>query len=32
MTTFGVTLARDLTAGTIAGCLLAAVFVPEEGD
>jgi sulfate permease, SulP family len=36
--TFGVTLGRDLTAGIIAGCLLAAVFalagrrVPEEGD
>jgi SulP family sulfate permease len=38
MTTFAVTVARDLTAGIIAGCLLAAVFalagrrVPEEGD
>jgi len=38
LATFGVTLARDLTAGIIAGCALAAVFalvrrgVPEEGD
>jgi SulP family sulfate permease len=36
--TFGVTLLRDLTAGIIAGCALAAVLallhrgVPEEGD
>jgi len=35
--TFGLTLVRDLTAGIIAGCVLAAVFalvkrgVPEEG-
>ena len=38
LATFGVTLIRDLTAGIIAGCALAAVFalmrraVPEEGD
>jgi SulP family sulfate permease len=36
--TFGLTLARDLTTGIIAGCLLAALLaalrrgVPEEGD
>jgi SulP family sulfate permease len=36
--TFGVTLLRDLTAGIIAGCALAALLallhngVPEEGD
>ena len=35
--TFGLTLARDLTTGIIAGCVLAAIFavlrraVPEEG-
>ena len=38
ITTFGVTLVRDLTAGIIAGCALAALLaflhrgVPEEGD
>ncbi|HEX3406009.1 MAG TPA: SulP family inorganic anion transporter [Caulobacteraceae bacterium] len=38
VTTFGATLVRDLTAGIIAGCALAAVLaflhraVPEEGD
>ena len=38
LATFGVTLARDLTFGIIAGCVVAAVFalmrkaVPEEGD
>jgi SulP family sulfate permease len=38
VTTFGVTLLRDLTAGIIAGCALAALLallhrgVPEEGD
>ncbi len=38
LTTFGLTLARDLTTGIIAGCLLAAFLalinrpVPEEGD
>jgi SulP family sulfate permease len=37
LTTFGLTLAKDLTSGIIAGCLLAAVFaamkraIPEEG-
>ncbi len=37
MATFGLTLVKDLTAGIIAGCVLAAVFalakrgVPEEG-
>lgn len=36
--TFGLTLARDLTTGIVAGCLIAAVLailkqrVPEEGD
>jgi SulP family sulfate permease len=36
--TLGVTLARDLTAGIVAGCLLAALFamlhrpIPEEGE
>jgi SulP family sulfate permease len=36
--TFGLTLAKDLTFGIVAGCLLAAVFavlrrrIPEEGD
>jgi SulP family sulfate permease len=38
LVTFGVTLARDLTAGIVAGCLLAALFallrqpIAEEGD
>jgi sulfate permease, SulP family len=38
LATFGLTLARDLTTGIIAGCVLAALFtmlkrpVPEEGD
>ena len=38
LATFGLTLVRDLTAGIVAGCVLAAVFaitrnaVPEEGD
>ena len=38
LATFGLTLARDLTAGIIAGCLVAVAFalmrraVPEEGD
>lgn len=38
LATFGLTLARDLTTGIVAGCLLAALFsvfrqtVPEEGD
>jgi SulP family sulfate permease len=38
LTTFGVTVLRDLTSGIIAGCVLAALFaafrkaVPEEGD
>ena len=38
LTTFGLTLVRDLTTGIIAGCVLAAVFfllrrpVAEEGD
>ncbi len=38
LVTFGVTLARDLTTGIVAGCLLAALFallhrpVAEEGD
>jgi SulP family sulfate permease len=36
--TFGATLAHDLTAGIVAGCLLAGIFalirrpIPEEGD
>jgi SulP family sulfate permease len=36
--TFGATLANDLTAGIVAGCLLAGIFalirrpIPEEGD
>jgi SulP family sulfate permease len=38
LTTFGLTLIKDLTVGIIAGCVLAAVFaafrrgVPEEGE
>jgi SulP family sulfate permease len=38
ITTFGLTLMKDLTVGIVAGCALAAVFaffrraVPEEGD
>jgi SulP family sulfate permease len=38
LVTFGATLARDLTSGIVAGCLLAALFallqrpVAEEGD
>ena len=38
LATFGMTVVRDLTAGIIAGCVVAAVFalvrkaVPEEGD
>jgi len=38
LATFGLTLVRDLTAGIVAGCVLAALFaitrhaVPEEGD
>ena len=38
MTTFGLTLVRDLTTGIVAGCLLAALFalfrraLPEEGE
>jgi SulP family sulfate permease len=38
LATFGVTLARDLTSGILAGCVLAALFalfrayIPEEGD
>ena len=38
LATFGVTLARDLTSGIVAGCALAAILaflrrgVPEEGD
>jgi SulP family sulfate permease len=38
LATFAVTLLRDLTAGIIAGCALAALLaflhrgVPEEGD
>jgi sulfate permease, SulP family len=38
LATFGLTLARDLTTGIIAGCVLAALFailkrgVPEEGE
>jgi SulP family sulfate permease len=38
LTTFGLTLVKDLTIGIVAGCLLAALFalfrrgVPEEGD
>jgi len=38
LATFGLTLARDLTAGIVAGCLVAAVLawlrrpVAEEGD
>jgi SulP family sulfate permease len=38
LVTFGVTLARDLTAGMVAGCLLAALFaflhqpIAEEGE
>jgi SulP family sulfate permease len=38
ITTFGLTLVRDLTTGIVAGCLLAALFaifrraIPEEGE
>ncbi len=38
LATFGLTLAKDLTSGILAGCVLAAVFallrrgIPEEGD
>lgn len=39
LTTFGLTLVRDLTTGIIAGCVLAALLaivsrrtLPEEGD
>jgi sulfate permease, SulP family len=38
LATFGLTLARDLTSGILAGCVLAALLVmfrrgiPEEGD
>jgi SulP family sulfate permease len=38
LATFGLTLGRDLTAGIVAGCLLAALLwllrqrVPDEGD
>ena len=38
LVTFGLTLARDLTAGIVAGCVVAALFallrrpLPEEGE